>query len=336
MVKKQIAVVGFGFMGITHLTHILANEHLELKAIVTRNPFGIEKKLSGEIGNFDVGKVDAGQLATVNRYDNLTDCLATESLDAVYLCVHTDLHYSMACMALAAGVSVFLEKPMVLDVSQGEELIALAKNNNCILMVGHVLRFMSPYQKLKRWVDNGTYGNLRFLSLSRFSGLPSWGQWKEKQADHGATGGALFDLLIHDIDYASYLLGKPDAIESRNLPGQLSDHDYTTAWWTYHEKNLKVKLEGGNIFHSMFPFEAGFVAAFEKASIRYSTTSPDHICIATHDRTEEIPANDEGDGFLNETKYFAHCLVENAQPEVCLPASSLETIRLCYEHIAKD
>ena len=75
-------------------------------------------------------------------------------------------------------------------------------------MVGHVVRFMPPYQKLKKWIDSKEFGNLKFLSLSRFCGIPSWGQWKEKNVKD-LSGGALFDLVIHDIDFANYLLGMP-------------------------------------------------------------------------------------------------------------------------------
>ena len=143
-----------------------------------------------------------------HKYSNLDDCLQSEDIDAVNICVHTNLHYEMTKKALLRGKHVFLEKPFCLDIKQAEELINLAEEKKKILMVGHVVRFMPPYRKLKQWIDSKEFGELKFLSLSRFCGLPGWGQWKEKSIS-GTSGGALFDLVIHDIDFANYVLGIP-------------------------------------------------------------------------------------------------------------------------------
>ncbi len=227
---------------------------------------------------------------------------------------------------------VFLEKPFCLDVEQAEELINLAEKKNKILMVGHVVRFTPPYQNLKQWVDSKEFGELIFLSLTRFCGLPGWGQWKEKQVAN-SSGGALFDLVIHDIDFASYILGSPDLIECSSIPGEMSSHDYISAVWHYKNKNVKVSIEGGNIFHISFPFQAGFIAKFEKVSIHYSSSNGNMIRIADNKNVREVPAGDAVTGYFNETAYFAECLINNSQPKECMPNSSLESIKLCYRHI---
>jgi len=329
---KRVAVVGFGFMGITHALNILKNADLQLVAIVDKNPETIEKNLFAKSGNFSTGNIDPAVLENINKYSDFDSCLEREELDAVHICVHTSLHYEMAKKALMHHKHVFLEKPFCLDIKQAEELITLAEKNKKILMVGHVVRFMSPYQKLKQWIDSKEFGELKFLSLSRFSGLPGWGQWKEKQVQ-GTSGGALFDLVIHDIDFASYALGLPSEIKCSYLPGGLSKHDYISAMWSYQDKNVKVKIEGGNTFHINFPFQAGYMAQFENASILYSSFKGDVIQIADDTSTKEVPAGDAGAGYYNEIAYFAQCVKNNTQPAECMPASSLQTIQLCYNHL---
>ncbi len=330
---KNVAVVGFGFMGMTHTINILKNEDLNLVAIVDKDLDGIEKKLESGDGNFSTGNIDPKVLASIQKYQDLGECLKNEELDAVHICVHTNLHVELSKIALNAGVSVFLEKPMTLDIEEGEELIALAESTGCLFMVGHVLRFMPPYEKLKQWIDENTYGKLNFLSMTRFSGVPSWGQWKEKQKAFGSSGGALFDLVIHDIDFVNYLFGEPDKIESAYFPGALSEYDYVHAIWSYHEKELKVKVEGGNTFHSNFPFQAGYMANFENASVLFTTMKPEVIQVANNEEIKEVSAESGGDGYYNEIAYFAECLDQNKKPEKCLPSSSLETIKICYKHI---
>lgn len=330
---KKIAVVGFGFMGMTHAINILKNNQLKLAAIIDKDLDGLERKLTSDTGNFSTGNIDPLELNAINKYQSLERCLLSEDLDAVHVCVHTDMHYELAKKALSEGLHVFLEKPMTLDVQQGDELIRIAKESGALFMVGHVLRFMSPYQKLRKWIDTKTFGTLRFLSMSRFSGVPLWGEWKEKQQSFGSSGGALFDLLIHDIDFVNYLFGPPDHIDSNYLPGALSEYDYVSAFWNYEAVAFKVKLEGGNTFHASFPFQAGYMANFEQASVFYTTLKPDIIQVANNDKVREERAEDGGDGFYNEIAYFYQCIEDNLPPKICMPESSLETIKLCYRHL---
>jgi predicted dehydrogenase len=328
----QVAIVGFGFMGVTHAVHVRKNPRMRLAAIITRDANTITAKLNGQVGNFPVGDLDADAVRDVPKFDTLEACLQHIRLDAVHICVHTDLHVAMATEAIQRGLHVFLEKPFTLNVAEGNQLIQLAQERNVKLMVGHVVRFMPAYRKLKEWIDTNPLGPLSFLSLTRFTGLPSWGQWGEKQAARGSSGGALFDLLIHDIDFLQYVFGEPDHIDAIHHPGALSDHDYVSAHWRY--KNFTAKVEGGNIFHATFPFQAGFTARFQKASVIYSSQRPDFIHVCTPDKTFPVPAGDANEGFYDEIDYFVSCILKDVPPIECMPESSLKTIELCYRHVS--
>lgn len=329
---NRVAVIGFGFMGITHTLNILKNPDLKLKAIVDINTDLIEINLRSGIGNLSTGNIDSAELAGISKYSSLDDCLRSEDLDAVNICTHVNLHYEMTKTALLNNKHVFLEKPFCLNVREAEELVELAARKNKILMVGHVVRFMPPYKKLKQWIDSMEFGRLRFLSLSRFCGLPSWGQWKDKNINE-LSGGALFDLVIHDIDFANYILGMPSEIICNYLPGEYTNHDYISAMWSYKNSDVHIKIEGGFTFHSNFPFQASYMAQFEKASVLFTTLKSDIIQIADDTIVREISAGDAGEGYFNEIAYFAHCLKNMSYPEECTPASSLQAIQLCYNHI---
>jgi predicted dehydrogenase len=328
----HVAIVGFGFMGVTHAVHIRRNPRVHLAAIITRTVGNIEAKLNGQVGNFPVGDLDADAVRDVPKFDSLDICLQQVRLDAVHICVHTDLHAAMAEEAMNRGLHVFLEKPFTLNLAEGERLIHLSREKNRKLMIGHVVRFMPAYRKLKEWIDTNPLGPLSFLSLTRFTGLPAWGQWQEKQAVRGSSGGALFDLLIHDIDFLHYVLGEPEQIEAVCYPGALSDQDYITAHWRY--KHFSAKVEGGNLFHGTFPFQAGFMARFQKASVIYSSQHPDFIHVCTPDKTFPVPAGDANDGFYEEIDYFVSCILKDVPPVECMPESSLKTIDLCYRHLS--
>jgi predicted dehydrogenase len=329
---QKIVIVGFGFMGITHAKSVMNHPGADLVAIVDLDPEKALENLGKEDGNLDTGALKKEDISDIRTYTSLEKCIVEEKPDACIFSVHTDLHYSMALQALEAGIHVLVEKPLVLDLAQGEKLIKFASERELLLMVAQVVRFMPPYLKLKNWIESGEFGELNWLSMSRFTGLPGWGEWKEKQKDFGATGGALFDLAIHDIDFVQWVLGTPDSIEAYTLPGKLSAQDYVSAHWKYNS-GPDVKIEGSTRFHHLFPFEAGYSVNFEKASIKYSSSKPEHITIATDSETWEVPAGDAMQGYADEMGYFLECLDRKIKPEKCLPESALHSIQICYKHL---
>ena len=80
---KNIAIVGFGFMGMTHAANILKNQKLNLVAIVDKDLEGIEAKLTSKTGNFSIENIDPSTLAGINKYQNIEQCLSQEKLDAI-------------------------------------------------------------------------------------------------------------------------------------------------------------------------------------------------------------------------------------------------------------
>ena len=116
---KKVAILGFGFMGMTHAENILKNSDLELVAIIDKNPKAVEEKLLSGAGNFAVGEIKPEKIEQIKRYISLDDCLEYEELDAVLICVHTDLHYEMTKKVLLYGKHVFLEKPFCLNMQTG-------------------------------------------------------------------------------------------------------------------------------------------------------------------------------------------------------------------------
>lgn len=329
---RNSAVIGFGFMGKTHASNILKHNKLNLSAIVDPNTTLFSNEVAITEGNIQTVNTEITDYHYVNKYSDFETCLDNERLDAVFICVHTGLHYEMTLKALKRGLNVFLEKPFCLDTGQAEELIRLARYKGKILMVGHVVRFMQPYIKLKQMVDTEKYGKLKFLYMTRFCGIPQWGEWHEP-AVRSNSGGALFDLVIHDIDFVNYILGLPDKISSNNFPGKMSNHDYISALWNYSERDVIIRIEGSNTFHSSFPFQAGFIAKFEGASVLYNSSSGSVIKVSDDKGIKEIPAGDPGSAYFEEVDYFAECIDKGVSPEICMPESSLDTIKLCYRHL---
>jgi len=65
----------------------------------------------------------------------------------------------------------------------------------------------------------------------------------------------------------------------------------------------------------------------------FTSIKGDIIQIADNDTIKELPAGDSNDGYYNEIDYFTKCILNDSQPEECLPASSLNSVRICYNHL---
>lgn len=123
-------------------------------------------------------------------------------VDAVSIAVPTKLHKKITIDFLNKGMHVLVEKPMAVTIAEADEMIAVAKKNNRILMVGHIERFNPAIQELKK-----------ILSRDKIIQIEAhrYGPFIERA---GGTG-VILDLMTHDIDVVSYLTEfNPDKIYS--------------------------------------------------------------------------------------------------------------------------
>jgi len=92
---------------------------------------------------------------------------ADDAYDAVVIATQPASHYQFAKEFLLRGKHVFVEKPMVLDMAHGEELNRIAKEQQRILMVGHILEYHPAFEKVKKLIDNGDLGDIHYIYTTR-------------------------------------------------------------------------------------------------------------------------------------------------------------------------
>jgi len=325
---KKIIVIGFGFMGYTHADRISVSRKFQLCAIVDRDREIVQKTLSANAGNLQLNKTASLNVSAIPVYTDLDECLIKEKPDAAAICLPTQYHYSIAKKCLSAGLHVFMEKPMCLSADEGRELINLAATYKRVFMIAHCLRFSEEYLYLKKCIDENLYGKPEFISFSRSSGAPSWGGWKNNEVRLN-SGGALYDMNIHDIDFLNYLCGKPAHIKSVLIKGPVSTADYILSSWQY-TGGLMAHIQGGFLFHSKMPFSCGYICRFSDASLRYSSINKNVIEIASDGNLSQITLGDS-DPYREEIDYFCDCVIHGRRPERCLPEDSLEAVILCRE-----
>ena len=171
----------------------------------------------------DTNNPRAHQLASeqgVNSvYESAEALCADDSIDAVYIAVPNALHMPVATMALTAGKQVLLDKPFALTLAEAESMVALAKQQDRVLMLGMNHRFDPSVQRARWLVQQGKLGGIYHAKAqwTRRSGIPRMGSWFTHQAMAG--GGALLDIGVHVLDATLYIL---DCFEPLTVSGQVA------------------------------------------------------------------------------------------------------------------
>ena len=100
---------------------------------------------------------------------NLDEILADDSSSAVAIAVPAVQHAKLASCALWAGKDVFVEKPIALQVTDAEELIAVAAKQGRVLMVGHLLQYHPAFLKLRELIAEGHLGRIQYVYSHRLN-----------------------------------------------------------------------------------------------------------------------------------------------------------------------
>ena len=127
--------------------------------------------------------------------------LEDPSVDAVVIATPAASHFSLAKDALDAGKHVFVEKPLATRVAEVDELSRRAAERNLVVMTGHTFVYNSAVRHVKRLIDAGELGDLRYIYSQRLN----LGRIR-------SDIDALWNFAPHDISIIQYWLGDPEPI----------------------------------------------------------------------------------------------------------------------------
>jgi myo-inositol 2-dehydrogenase/D-chiro-inositol 1-dehydrogenase len=148
-----------------------------------------------------------------------TDCAAVidrHDVDAIVIGTPTDTHITYMLRAVRQGKAVLCEKPIDLDLSKSAEAAAEVERLNGRVMLAFNRRFDPTSQAFRRAIDAGEVGEVRQVIISsRDPGMPP--------SDYVLHSGGIFrDMVIHDLDFARWLLGE-EPVEISAIGSRLVD-----------------------------------------------------------------------------------------------------------------
>ncbi len=231
----NVAIVGAGFMGQTHLAAYKTMGNARVSAVCDLNE--------------QQGRALAQQ-AGCSWFSNGAEMLRQAQVDVVDICLPTFLHEEYALLAAAHKKHILCEKPVTLTLEAFDRMAAAARQAGVQFAVGQAVRFWPEYVKARELYQAGEFGAIKYARASRLSVHPQWSEWYRRPEN---SGGGLFDLHLHDVDYLCSLFGRVKTVYAVGQKNQLGCWNHVASSLRF-ENGVCAVAEGIIEMPSGFPF----------------------------------------------------------------------------------
>lgn len=250
-------------------------------------------------------------------------------IDVVYIAVPHTEHKKMAELCLKNKKAVLCEKPITINSRDTGELIGTAREKKVFLMEAMWTKYLPATQRVKKWIDEGKIGKV--LNIKASFGFYKEFDINSRLYNPKLGGGALLDVGIYPISYATYLLGRlPDKIISSAVIGRSHVDEQNVIIFYYKDGTLAdlssaVSAESG--CDALIAGEKGYIRVdnFWRADSAYLFDN-DHRCIDSF--KEPFKAN----GYEYEAAEVNRCIREGLPESPVNPLNTtLDIMRLMDE-----
>ncbi|MHA6528955.1 Gfo/Idh/MocA family protein [Paenibacillus sp. BAC0078] len=236
----NIGILGTGF-GAFHASLFASMEEVNRIVVFGRNEAKLQKL-----------KEDLG----VEISTSIDEVISDSSLDLIDICLPSALHSKYAVEALKAGKNVFCETPVCLNREDAQAMRQAEETCGKRIFVNQFIKFDHAYSYLYEAVHSGQYGKLLRVSLKRET-APLWG-------DLGLSTIAA-NLMIHDLDFVTWLLGNPPLSVVRGTSGGKDGQALVVA--AFDTSDVSAEIVVSSQMPRAYPFTVGYEAYFEQAKL---------------------------------------------------------------------
>ena len=154
----------------------------------------------------------AQRFAIPHVHDSYADLAADPDVDVVYVATPHPWHLETALLAIEAGKAVLVEKPFTMDAAQARTLVAAAREHGTFLMEAMWTRFLPHMAQVRDLLAAGRIGEVVGVHAE-------FVEHREVDAEHRLYapelgGGALLDLGVYPLSFASMVLGTPSHVSA--------------------------------------------------------------------------------------------------------------------------
>ncbi len=144
-----------------------------------------------------------------NTYNDLRQMLEKQHPDILVIATWPSSHLKNVLEAVRGGVKgILVEKPIAINATELEQMIQVTERANVLLMEGFMYRYHPLTLAVKRRIEDGAIGEIRYVRSSFSTELTDRRNWRLRG---GLGGGAVMDLGCYCINIIRYLVGREPA-----------------------------------------------------------------------------------------------------------------------------
>jgi predicted dehydrogenase len=169
--RIHVACIGTGNQSTIDLPAFLQQEDVQVLAVCdvntasygykTPQQFLGRKPAQEKVNAFYAAKTNSGQYRGCDAYNDFRDVLARQDIDAVAIIVPDHWHALMTVAAAKAGKDIYCEKPLSLNVRQGQAMIKAVRAHKRILQTGSHYRSSPANRFACELIRNGRIGKVQ-------------------------------------------------------------------------------------------------------------------------------------------------------------------------------
>ncbi|MCL2286630.1 MAG: Gfo/Idh/MocA family oxidoreductase [Firmicutes bacterium] len=213
MEKLRIGLIGCGGIMNHHMNGVLTFDDVEIVAVA--DP--LKERTDAMMKRTGATRAYSGHMELFEHEDKL---------DAVYICVEPTAHNNIEETAIARGLPFLTEKPMTLDMSQGEAIAKAVEAKGLVTCVGFQDRYLDIVQQAKEELADMQVG---MVYGSWIGGVPQVWWWMRKDT----CGGQLLEQNIHLVDLLRYFFGEAESVFATCGRGLISKDEFPSTLPAY-------------------------------------------------------------------------------------------------------
>jgi myo-inositol 2-dehydrogenase / D-chiro-inositol 1-dehydrogenase len=312
----DVCLIGAGRIGRVHAQNLTAHPRARVRWVIDRLESSA-RSLAEAVG--------------AHWSLNPGDGLADPQVRAVWIASPTSTHVDMIRAAARAGKPIFCEKPIALALDRYDEAMAEVEAADVPLFVGFNRRFDPSFRRVKAELATGSVGKLELVQIISRDPSPPPVEYLEH------SGGLFRDMMIHDLDMASWLLGD-EPIEVYAVGSALVDAqigrlgDVDTALVTLRTAE-GVLCQISNSRRATYGYDQRLEVLGSKGMLRAENVQPDTVSRWTEDggqlpRLLDFFVERYAAAYRAELDHFVRALEDPSQPLLTGPADGRRALRL--------
>ncbi len=266
-----------------------------------------------------------------NRYASYEAVVADPEVDAVYVGTPHPMHHPDALLALRAGKPVVVEKPFTMNAAEAEELVATARAEGLFLMEAMWTRFLPHVVEIRRLLAEGALGEIVTVTADH-------GQWFAEDPGFRLFapelgGGALLDLGIYPVSFASMVLGTPDRVVALSDPA-FTGVDAQTSILLGHAGGAQAVLTC--TLRAKSPTRAAIVGTDARIEIEGDFYAPVAFTLIPRDgEPQRFEPPEELRGLRHDADEVARCLGEGLLESPLMPLDETVAIMRTMDAVSR-